>query len=228
MPLTYYFPTGPIGQVLTSLQSDPRLRRVGLIGLGTGALAAYAGPGHHWTFFEIDPAVAHIAAPATGLFTYLKDCQGETDVVLGDARLTLQRYPDKFGILVVDAFGSDAIPFHLLTREALRIYLAHLDGAGILAFHISNRYVDLEPVLANLAEDARPPLLCRIQKDLDVAAQARLGKSPSVWVLIARNEKDLGPLAKDARWRPARPRPDLTVWTDDFSNLASVLDFGER
>ncbi len=227
-PLTYYYPTSPVGQVLTSLKGDPRLRRVGLIGLGTGALAAYAGPGDYWTFFEIDPAVAHIAAPATGLFTYLKDCQGQTDVVLGDARLTLQRHPDKFGILVVDAFGSDAIPLHLLTREALQIYLAHLQTDGILMFHISNRYVDLEPVLANLAQAAKPPLICRIQKDLVVGDEAQRGKAPSVWVLMARSEKDLGPLAKDGRWRLARPRPDLEVWTDDFSNLASVLDFGDR
>jgi hypothetical protein len=227
-PLTYYYRTGPIGQVLTSLKGDPRLRRVGLIGLGTGALAAYAGPGDDWTFFEIDPAVAHIAAPATGLFTYLKDCQGQTDVVLGDARLTLQRHPDKFGVLVVDAFGSDAIPLHLLTREALQIYLAHLETNGILMFHISNRYVNLEPVLANLAQDAQPPLLCTIQKDLVVGVEAQRGKAPSVWVLLARKEKDLGPLAKDGRWRLARPRPDLEVWTDDFSNLASVLDFGDR
>jgi hypothetical protein len=227
-PLTYYYRTGPIGQVLTSLQGDERLQRVGLVGLGTGALASYAQPGQHWTFFEIDPAVAHLAAPETGLFTYLKDSRGRIDIVLGDARLTLSQHPDKFGLLVIDAFGSDAIPLHLLTREALKVYRAHLRDNGILAVHISNRYVNLEPVLANLAADAVPPLVCRIQYDLNPDdMERRNGKGPSVWALLARTPDDLGQVANSTRWQPARVRPDLKVWTDDFSNLVSVLRWSE-
>jgi hypothetical protein len=223
-PLTYYYRTGPIGQLLTALQGDERLKRVGLIGLGTGALASYAQAGQHWTFFEIDPAVARIAGPKEGLFSYLRDAKGHVDVVVGDGRLALNQQPDKFGLLVIDAFGSDAIPLHLLTREALRVYLAHLEDHGILAFHISNLYVDLEPVLANLALDANPRLECRIQYDLDLNdADMRRGKKPSVWVIMARSASDFGPLAKSPGWRPARANPDLQVWTDDFSNLVSVL-----
>jgi hypothetical protein len=224
-PLTYYCRNGPIGQLLIALRGDARLQRVGLIGLGTGALASYAGPGQHWTFFEIDPTVAHIAAPSSGLFTYLKNSRGRIDVVLGDARLTVSEHPGKFGLLVVDAFGSDAIPLHLLTREALRVYQAHLCDHGILAFHISNRYVDLEPVLANLAADASPPLLCLIQRDLSLDdAERKKGKEPSVWVILTKSPDDLGQLAR-TRWQAARARPDLRVWTDDFSDLVSVLRF---
>lgn len=226
-PLTYYYRTGPIGQVLKALHGDQRLQRVGLIGLGTGALASYAAPGEHWTFFEIDPTVIHIASPAAGLFTYLKDCQGRIDVVVGDARLTLSQQADKYGLLVIDAFGSDAIPLHLLTREALQGYLTRLTDDGILAFHISNRYVDLEPVLANLADDAH--LICRIQKDLGApdAGSQQSGKLPSVWVLMTRAPQDLAPLASSTLWDAARGRPGMGVWTDDFSNLVSVLRASE-
>ncbi len=222
IPLTYYYPTGPIGQLLGSLSDDNRLKRVGLIGLGTGALAAYAQPGQHWTFFEIDPAVASIAAPATGMFSYLKDSKGQVDVIIGDGRLRVRQSKDIFGVLVIDAFGSDAIPLHLLTREALAEYRTHLNQDGIVAFHISNRYVDLEPVLANLAHEAG--LTCRIQADLNTSAEdAAKGKSPSIWLVIARSDADLGALAKNTRWPPARGRPEMGVWTDDFSNLVSVL-----
>ncbi len=127
-PLTYYYPTGPIGQVMRSLGGDERLQRVALIGLGTGALASYATPGQRWTFFEIDPAVAHIAAPETGLFSYLKDSPGRVDVILGDARLTLHQQRERFGVIIVDAFGSDSIPLHLLTRRGAAGLSRSLDG----------------------------------------------------------------------------------------------------
>jgi hypothetical protein len=219
-PLTYYYRTGPIGQVMTSLKNDHRLKRVGLIGLGTGALASYSQTGQRWTFFEIDPAVAHIAAPAAGLFTYLKDSAGRVDIVLGDGRLTLNQHQEKFGLLVIDAFGSDAIPLHLLTREALRIYRDHLQEDGILAFHISNDYVNLEPVLANLADDAK--MACRIQEDGASGTDKAKGKLPSIWLLMAADPSHLD-RCTSSQWETARTRPDLSVWTDDFSNLLSVF-----
>src|SRR5262245_7288839 len=148
--LAYYHVTGPIGRLLTTLEHDQRRRRVGLVGLGAGSLAAYAQPGERWTFFEIDPTVVHLARDS-GLFTFLKDSRGDIDIVVGDGRRTLQQTSEKFGLLILDAFGSDAIPWHLLTPEALQLYRQRLDDDGILAFHISNRYVDLEPVLAEHA-----------------------------------------------------------------------------
>ncbi|MBI3411986.1 MAG: fused MFS/spermidine synthase [Planctomycetes bacterium] len=211
-PQGYYHKVGPFGQLWKHLGDDRRLDRVGLIGLGAGAMASYARPGQHWSFFEIDPAVVYVARDS-GLFTYLEgavEINAKIGVILGDGRTSLRDSPGKFGLLVIDAFGSDAIPMHLLTREALQLYLDRLDERGILAFHISNRYLDLEPVLANLARDHDPPLVC-------YAAEDASREHPSIWIVMARNEADLG--FTNRYWEPARTRPDLRPWTDDFSNL---------
>ncbi|MCI0680466.1 MAG: fused MFS/spermidine synthase [Gemmataceae bacterium] len=223
-PLAYYHRTGPIGTLLKSMEKDRRLDRVALIGLGAGSLAAYVQPGQRWTFFEIDPAVQFIARDS-GLFTFLRDAPaGSIDIVLGDARLTLGQSSEKFGVLIVDAFGSDAIPWHLLTRQALELYQKRLQGDGILAFHISNRYVDLEPVLANHAQHLG--LACTVA-DEKTAATRYPGKMPSIWVFLAKEQirlpgADFDPRAgkRDAAMRP---------WTDDFADLLQVLQWrGER
>jgi hypothetical protein len=175
-PLTYYYRGSPVGQLFRALhyndpeKRDPRLKRVGVVGLGAGELCCYAAQDQHWTFYEIDPAVKYIACDS-GLFTFYRDCPAEKSVVLGDARLSLQRSDQRFGVLVVDAFNSDAIPVHLLTREALKVYFDHLDDDGILAFNISNRYLDLKMVVANLARNRMegPPLACYYQEDRDLS-----------------------------------------------------------
>jgi hypothetical protein len=222
-PLSYYYRTGPIGQVFESLRGDERLRKVGVVGLGTGALACYAEPEQSWTFYEIDPAVVAIARDS-GQFTYLTGGPIKPAVVLGDARLKLARNRDQYGLLIIDAFNSDAIPVHLLTREALQIYREHLSENGILAFHISSRYFDLEGELANLAGHAEPPLVCLVQNDLAVEPREKqLGKAPSRWVVMAQGREALAKLIKQRMWHQARGRPDRAVWTDDYSNLLSVL-----
>ena len=218
-PLAYYHETGPIGQFLTALGNDTRLDRVGLVGLGAGSLATYAKPGQLWTFFEIDPAVVHIARDSD-LFTFLRDSRGDIDCVLGDARLTLQASPRRFGVLVIDAFGSDAIPWHLLTREAMRLYQARLQDNGILAFHISNRYVDLEPMLANHAEELG--LACTIAEDRDKETVAQHpGKLPSTWLFLAKEQ--LRFVGRPFKVHAGRPDPKLRPWTDDFANVLEVL-----
>ncbi len=218
-PLTYYHPKGPIGSLLTAMENDPRLGKVGIVGLGAGALAAYAQPGQDWTFYEIDPAVKRIAENRR-YFTFLSTCRGRVRVELGDARLQLQKSEDKFGVLIVDAFGSDAIPTHLLTREALNLYRDRLQDHGVLAFHISNEYLDLEPVLANLAASMAPPLLAFVCEDRAVSDDDRSqGKYPSVWLVMARAESDLDGLRANLPWRRAQPRPDSRIWTDDHTNL---------
>src|SRR5262249_45410304 len=142
----------------------------------------------------------------------------ELEVVLGDARIRLAEAADGwYGLLIVDAFSSDAIPIHLLTREALALYFAKLGEGGILAVHISNRYVDLEPVLGNLAEAGR--LAGLVQRD----GQNEAGKTSSHWVVLARQKEDLGKLAGDQRWQRLAGRSGIGVWTDDYSNLLSVL-----
>jgi hypothetical protein len=197
LPLLYYFPSGPIGQVFFHLEARESRQPVGVIGLGAGTMALYAQPDQEFVFFEIDPAVVRVARDPKH-FTYLAECQGAARVVLGDARLSLAREPDgHFGLIVVDAFSSDAIPVHLLTREALQLYLKKLTPDGILAFHISSKYLDLEPVLASLARAEN--LVCLVQHDEETNRNEleRHGKFPSDWVILARHTKDFGELASD-------------------------------
>ena len=214
--LTYYHWSGPAGQVLQSYAHEPN-RRVAVVGLGAGSLAAYAQPGQSWTYYEIDPAVERVARNES-FFTFLRDAAAAVRVVPGDARLSLAAEPEgKFDVMLLDAFSSDAIPVHLVTREALALYLRKLAPGGVLAFHISNLHLDLEPVFANLARDAG--LAALIRDDTDVRpADYRNGKSPSIWLVMARAPADLALLARDSRW--AIPRANAEpVWTDDYSSL---------
>jgi len=232
VPLSYYFRGGPIGQIFSAFSGAAAKPEVAIVGLGTGALAAYGQHGQHFTFYEIDPSVVRIARDRK-LFSYLADSAAGIDIVLGDARLTLKDAPDhRYGILVIDAFSSDSIPIHLLTREALQLYLSKLAGDGVLAFHISNRYLHLEPVLAALAKDAG--LFCLDQEIKEIPAEdLQDGKNASEWVILARHASDFGPLVKDIeglgpegsnpRWHKAKTSLDVPVWTDDFSNLFRVF-----
>lgn len=213
-PLTYFHRTSPIGQALAHL-SD-RLHRVGVIGLGAGSLAAYAVPGQEWTFFEIDPAVARIAANPQW-FTYLSGCGTACTVVLGDARLSLAARDNTYDLIVLDAFSSDAIPAHLLTREALALYLGRLSNRGVIAFHISNRHLDLRPAVASLT--AERGLATRVQ--LHRPSNQSEAKT-SLWIVAARSADALGPLAGDPRWEQLTTR-SRRVWSDDYSDILSVL-----
>jgi SAM-dependent methyltransferase len=220
-PLSYYYASGPIGQVFAGTQGTRERPRVAVIGLGAGSLACYKRPGQEWTFYEIDPSVERIARDPA-YFTFLRDCAPEAPVVLGDARLSLVRAPDgAYDLIVLDAYSSDSTPVHLITREALALYRAKLAPGGLLAFHVSNQYLDLKPVLGALAEDAG--LAALFQDDLAIAPdeQAR-GKSASQWVLLARDQADFGTLATDPRWQPLAGA-GAAVWTDDFSSILSVL-----
>jgi spermidine synthase len=222
-PLSYYYRTGPIGQVFEALHGEERLQKVAVVGLGTGALACYAEPGQCWTFYEIDPAVVSIARDS-GQFTFFTGGPVQPTLVLGDARLKLARSTEQYGLLVIDAFSSDAIPTHLLTREALQIYMDHLSADGILAFNISSRCFDLEGVLANVAGRAEPPLICLAQKDLAVGvSEKKLGKAPSHWVVMARRREALAKLIQRRKWHEVAKVPNRAVWTDDYCNLLSVL-----
>ncbi len=220
-PLTYFIPTGPVGQMFNAFIHKPSHQKVAVIGLGTGSLSSYAWEGQSWTFFEIDPAVERLARDPL-YFTFLEDCPAEVEVVLGDARLTLARAPDEaYDLIIFDAFSSDAVPTHLISREALSLYLTKLADGGMLMFHISNRYLDLKPVLANLAADAG--LVCRYQDyQVNETEQATYG-SRSTWVVMARSQEDLGGLAQDERWTQPNPDPRVGLWTDEYSNILSVF-----
>ncbi|MDQ2986054.1 MAG: fused MFS/spermidine synthase [Armatimonadota bacterium] len=212
-PLTYYTTNGPIGEVFAAYRKD----NVALVGLGVGSCAAYGEEGKRMTFFEIDPLVVKIARDEK-LFTFLRDSKANVDIVLGDARLKLNEQPNgAFGLLIVDAFSSDSIPMHLLTREAMQLYLDKTQSGGIIAMHISNRMLDLEPIVAKVAQD-----LGLVPLALEAAPNERQhaeGMRPSIWMVIVRDRADA---AKLIGWRPAEPKPETPLWTDDYSNILSA------
>ena len=219
-PLSYYSRGGPVGQVFASLQArQPRLRS-GVVGLGTASMAAYVRPGDQMTFFEINPAVERIARHPD-YFTYLRDCAPAALVVLGDARLSLERVPDHaYDVLVLDAFSSDAIPVHLMTTEAVALYFRKLATNGLLALHISNRYLDLAPVIAAVVQ-SRGLVGATEHHKPDPGAYA-WQSSESTWVVVARERADLLPLLRSGLWQEpvAVPGP---LWTDDYSNVVRII-----
>jgi hypothetical protein len=222
-PLAYYHREGPLGDVFEMFETATTPRAVGVVGLGTGGMAAYAAPDQDWRFYEIDPAVERIARDCR-YFTFLADSRARSlEVALGDARLRLREAAaGRYGLLVLDAFSSDSVPLHLLTREALELYMDKLHPDGLLAFHLTNRRANLKPVLANLAHDAG--LVCLGRDDMELsAADWAAGKEQSQWIVIARRAGALASLAADPRWSPPSTDPRVGVWTDDFSNILSVL-----
>jgi hypothetical protein len=222
--LTYYHVAGPLGTLIAQVPSlaDPaRPRRVAVVGLGAGTVACYGRPGERWTFYEIDPLIARIARDPR-FFTYLRDCPPTTDVVLGDARIALATAPDSaYDLIVLDAFSSDAIPTHLLTRESLALYLSKLARDGVIAIHVSNRYLNLIPVIAELALDAR--VAGSQGRDVSGAWRTQGMVSASVWVAVARRAATLGPLTRQPGWLPLPPAGDVRLWTDDFTDVLSVV-----
>jgi len=221
IPLTYFTKAGPLGQAISALPPQ-MLQQVGVIGLGAGTVACYGQAGQQWTFYDIDPVVEHIArTPA--FFTYLTDCPAAVTVVPGDARLSLRAVPDQhYSFMVLDAYNSDTIPLHLLTREALALYLQKLQPNGVLACHITNRHLDLEPVFAKLAEDAGLAALC--QHDVSSFEEfQRSVRMESRWVVMSREPSLLLGLATDPRWRPLRLKPGFRIWTDDYASIFSVF-----
>jgi spermidine synthase len=192
---------------------------IAVIGLGAGSLACYARPTEDWTFYEINPAVEQIARDDS-CFTFMSRSNAKTlRVVLGDARLQLKGAPDHgYNLIIADAFSSDSIPVHLLTREAFRLYDAKLAAGGLLAFHISNRRLNLEPVVASLASDGG--LVAFYQQD---TLPGPSGKENSEWAVISRRTQDVQPLLGDDRWHSLVATPQARVWTDDFTNILGVL-----
>jgi hypothetical protein len=213
---SYYHRTGPVGDIFNVYNSKPANLPVAATGLGSGTIGTYSLPGQQWDFYDIDPAIVRIALEPS-YFTFISDCtKGSYRMILGDARLQLREAPaGKYGLLIMDAFSSDSVPAHLLTTEAMDLYLGKLAGDGMIAFHISNRYLNLEPLLSGLSK--RDRLSAFIRRDEE---RSLVGKYPSVWVVMARNDAALGSIASDSRW--TRVQGDI-VWTDDFSNILSVL-----
>lgn len=218
VPTTYYAPRAPIGEIFSNYQGDGD---VGVVGLGVGSVACYRQPGQSYVFYEIDPIVARIAADPHW-FTFLSDCAPEAPIVLGDGRLTLAAEPEgRFGLLLIDAFSSDSVPAHLITREAVALYLSRLTEDGLLVMHVSNRHMALEGIVARIADALGIPAYYRLSAP-PADQDSPFAVTASQVVVLARSEAALAAFADDPRWTRLvsdGKRP----WTDDYSNVIGAI-----
>ncbi len=224
-PATYYYPKSPMAQSVRIISealaktapegAEPPLGRYGVIGLGAGSLSCLSKPGEQWRFFEIDPLMVSIAKNPDN-FSFLSRCQPNADVVLGDARLTVSRETDgSFDLIIVDAFSSDAVPVHLMTAEALSLFLAKLKPTGVVVLHVSNRYLDLDGVAAATIPVVKGASGLIVSDD---AADGSYAETSSTVVIVAKNEATLEPFRQLETLIELDPR-GLRPWTDDFSDI---------
>jgi SAM-dependent methyltransferase len=217
-PLSYYFKGGSVSDVIQMMRGRGNAQRLAVLGLGAGTMASYADTSHHVTFYEIDPSVEPIARQ---FFTFLSRCGSNCDVVVGDGRLQLAREPDQtFDFILLDAFSSDSVPTHLVSQEALQLYLAKLKADGVLLFNVSNRYLNVEKLVSALVADAGLVALARFDDAGDLKQQ---GKSAANHVAAARKLQDLGPLATLQGWHQLSRPENFRSWTDDYSNLLNLI-----
>lgn len=220
LPTTYFTEKSGVGLAIRLTRAEGK--RVGVVGLGVGTLATYGRPGDYYRFYEINPAVVRLSGPAADTFTYLKDSEARVEVALGDARLSMEREPSqRLDVLVLDAFSSDSIPVHLLTREAFAIYRHHLRPDGVIAVHIANRYLDLEPVVLKAAGHlGMQALIVNGEKD-----DEDTWIYPSAWVLLTNNQALIEhPDIRDTASPPKPRASDIPLWTDDYTSVFAILD----
>jgi spermidine synthase len=216
-PLFYYHPQGPMARVMTSA-TGLAATDIGVIGLGVGSLACYTQPGQSWQFYEIDTMVDRVARDPA-FFTFISDCNPDAPTHIGDARVVLAQQTDtQYDILVVDAYSSDAVPVHLTTNEALKLYRDRLKPGGIIMFHITNRYYDLSRPLARSAADLG--LSAYIQR-YDGAPDVQSNSSSKV-VIMSPDPASIAPFAADPKWDPVE-NDGGRIWTDDYANLLAIL-----
>jgi spermidine synthase len=221
-PLSYYSKYGGLGQALTALSRTKADAKIGIIGLGAGSLVSYGQPDWRYTLFEIDPGVAK-AATNPQLFTFLSDGVHHSEIILGDGRLSMQKMPASyFDAIILDAFSSDVIPLHLLTEEAIRLYLDKLAPGGMIVFHLSNRYFNLAPIVASTARDLGLVSLMRVSPAGTIEGTT-LPYYASIVAVLARKPEDFGALADMQGWKPITLKPGAKSWTDDHSNLLQAL-----
>jgi SAM-dependent methyltransferase len=227
---SYYGPASGVGLAFNRAQQlYGDNASIGVVGLGTGTLACYRRPGQQWTFFEIDPAMVQIARDS-GKFSFMPRCAQGMPILLGDARLKLLDVPQhSYNLLAIDAFSSDAIPLHLLTREAFGVYQRAIKPNGVVLVHISNRYIDLEPVLhALVQQDGWSAMLRHDEPSED---DERLARTGSIWVAMARDPEALNRLVAasasepDGRgsWQPLDETREARLWTDDYASVLPLI-----
>lgn len=219
---TYYHRDGALGQMFSALGTPERFNRVAAVGLGVGTAACYRLRNQEWTFYELDAVVARLAAD-TRYFRFLSECAPLAEIVVGDGRLSMRAASDySFDLIIIDAFSSDAIPVHMITREALALYLRKLRPGGVVMFHVTNQYLDLTPVLANLAGAAGLAGLMPGPR-LSLPPDDRYGQMESRWVALARSAEHLAALESEEGWVRLPPLSRARLWTDDYSNVLGAL-----
>ena len=225
-PLSYYHVTGPLGDFFECAGKNgvPKhaLKKVALVGLGAGAAVYYAKPGETWDIYELDPAVCRYASDPR-YFTFLRDCKAPYNIILGDGRVALSKAQNaSYDLIVMDVYSSDSIPIHMMTREALELYFQKLSPCGVVLFHISNKHLSLEPVLANIA--AAQGWAAAIREDKSLAEDERKdGKATSQWMAMARGVQDLSVLQGGRGWHLAKADPSKGIRSDQFSSVFAVF-----
>ena len=221
VPLTYYYFGGPISEAVDATRgARGRLNRVAAVGLGTGSMACHRRSNESWTFFEIDPEVIRLASDDKN-FRFVSGCGPLEAIVPGDARLTLAASSGRYDLIVLDAFSSDAIPVHLLTREAFAGYLSRLEPGGVIAVHVSNRHMELMSVVA--AVGATEGLVTYGKQDDQANDFVKDYRAKAEVVVLAKSAADLGDLPQRRGWRKIEPRPDVAPWTDDYSDVLRAI-----
>jgi len=217
-PLSYYYSGGSVSDVIEAMRQRNKPQHFGVLGLGSGTMAAYADSRHRVTFYEIDPSVHPIAQR---FFTFLPRCGSDCNVIIGDGRLEVARAANEsFDLLLLDAFSSDSVPTHLISREAVQLYLTKLAPDGILMFHVSNRYLNVEKLVSCLVADAG---LVGYSRFDDAGDLRKLGKTSANHIVAARRLEDLQPIAARTGWNRVTRPADFQPWTDDYSNLLSLI-----
>lgn len=224
IPLTYYHPLGPAGDIFNLFKRKMSSAKIGVIGLGVGSMACYSREDDAVTFFEIDPQVVELAT-SRGLFTFLRDCGESASIVVGDGRLKLYEVSDQsFDLLVLDAFSGDAVPSHLLTKEAVRLYLEKTTANGVVLFHLSNRFLDLVPNVAQISRELG--LQAMIRSDLGDANGGGDGpRLAATYVAVTRNQEIAAELMTIQGWEEVQQTELIRAWSDDYNDLLSAIKF---
>lgn len=223
MPVTYYSPGGPTSDVFAEMDRRGGNQEVGVIGLGVGSVACYKAPGRHFDFFEIDADVARYAEDPK-YFTYLSGCQSPYSVILGDGRLKIAEKPEgHYDLIYLDAFSSDNIPIHVMTKEAFETYFARLAPKGIITMNISNRFLDLRPVLTAIGRELGFTVYFKFHRP--EATDEAISKlyTKSLFAVMAKDERDIAPYVEKYGWKPYEKEVKVRAWTDDYANIIGSL-----
>lgn len=223
LPVTYYSPGGPASDVFKELSKKRGKQEVGVIGLGVGSVVCYKAPGRHFDFFEIDQDIARYAEDPK-YFTYLSGCGSPYDIILGDGRLKIAEKADKtYDMIFLDAFSSDNIPIHVMTKEAFAIYFAKLKDNGVITMNISNRYLDLRPVLVAIGKELGFTVYFKFHQPESKKDDISELYTASMFAVMAKDEKALAPYVENYDWKPYTKDYNVRPWTDDYANILSVV-----